>query len=193
MKKRSIGLVVNLSDTPPLFFFLRTSGKWHEGAPWDGSIPSVITWRPLLRFSEFLENINLMPECQSRATSGSCKLVDLRTWGKLLQAKVNQIVSRMMALHDSNIGWHLLSLHHPGSASLGWKGVQRNPCLSLGNWRLAVMRLRSITYIAKTNKKNDSKLSNLADLTDFSFQIKASKQDSHRKCKTHENSNYNLF
>lgn len=42
----SIGLVVNLSGTPlksgdillSFFFFLRTSGKWHEGAPWEMEI-----------------------------------------------------------------------------------------------------------------------------------------------------------
>lgn len=45
--------------------------------------------------------------------------------------------------------------------------------------------------MSESNTKKDIKLCNYADFTDFAFWIKASKQDSYRKCKDHEN--YNLF
>lgn len=112
---------------------------------------------------------------QLRATSGSCKLKDLRTWGNLLPAKVYHVVSRIACSpwFQPWLAFAFLSLSWSCFSFPRFKGFQWDPCLSLGNCRLAVMRLSSIIYITKTNTKNESKLSNLANLTDFSFQIKA--------------------
>lgn len=74
--------------------------------------------------------------------------MNLRILGKVLQVEVNQILSRMIALHDSNAGGHVLPSHAPVPASAfcskvvlctSQRNIQQDPYLYLGNFTLAVM------------------------------------------------------